>query len=105
MFRSGLRWEKATITECKTDNSAHAEEHSACLLYFLDFEGGSPSCWDSLAPSDPMSCVFALRQAEVIDAPKKTTPAKRIGITPKKAAPAGNPPTPREHDWWKRFKV
>ena len=103
--RNGLGWEKATITECRTENSAHAEEHSACLLYFLEFEGGStPSCWDSLVPSDPMSCVLALRQVEVTDAPKKTAPAKRSGAAPKKA-PAGDPPAPREHDWWKRFQV
>ena len=30
--RSGLQWEKATITGCRTDNSDHAQEYSACLL-------------------------------------------------------------------------
>ena len=104
--RSELRWEKATITECRTDNSAHAEEYSACLLYFLEFENAStPSSWDSLIPFDPRSCVFARRLVEVIDAPKKTAPAKRIGTASKKVAPAGDPPIFRENDWWKRFKI
>ena len=111
---SGLQWEKATINECKTDNSAHAQEHSACLLYFLEFEDDSaPSGWDSLLPSDPMSCVFKHRQVEVVEAPKKT--ATRRAREPKTSAPAGRPPasghppaaesSSREQGWWKKFKM
>ena len=99
MNKSGLRWETATVIKCKTDNSAHAEEHSACLLYNLEFEGDSASSrWDSLIPTDPSSCVFARRQSKVA---KKVATSRTMAKDPKVSAP----PASRDQGWWKRFKM
>ena len=104
--RNVLRWEKATITKCRTDNSAHAEEHSACLLYFLDFENDlARSCWDSLIPADPKSLFFAHRQIKVIIAPKKAAASRAGAKNAKVPAPTDGPSAPRENNWWKRFMV
>ena len=104
--KSQLRLEKATITECRTDTSAHAEEYSACLLYFLEFDGDStPSCWDSLILADPSSCVFLHRKTKV------TTTKKVAGAKdPKsKRRPTARPQASREPGWaglgWMRFKI